>query len=353
MKMASCILLFLSVPNIMAQASQSQLGELAGRSVELSMVKSDDLSQVGWPVEPISLKEIPATLTIDRNIYALLQANGIAPDSEAFTLVYDLNPSITDVNAVSPNTSLQMPSISGGQELRKLLQAGDLVELTVDPNIRSQLNGHIESLQVLAASIDEVSSDPSTQTQLKSLIEWYQQIEKRFKRRTGPPLRRPTLVEMQSEAELLNSILESANKQNRQLAPDERAQIEAIYEDIRLEMLNYSQTLAGTAPKSQSIYSITVNIKGDDAALIAGLRVYYTYNGLFRPLPALSPISTYGFNHLGSGASENLPKKNYQIWAAKDGDANHPLAPPYLLRIDSTSSTSLSVDLSLQSESRR
>jgi hypothetical protein len=116
---------------------------------------------------------------------------------------------------------------------------------------------------------------------------------------------------------------------------------------MKIEIGNYSQVLADVIPNSQHFYSVTVTVKDTGNGLPDAFRVYYTFNGLFRPLPADPPFPSFGFHELGSGKTENLLMKNYQVWGAKDGDPNHPLTPPYLLRIDESSPTSLSVELSL------
>ena len=330
-----------------ASGQEVRQAQIAGRQVELKLVKADDLSSVAWPTENVELKPSSATTLADRNIYMLLQANGIAPDSQAFAVVYDLNPGVCDVSSLAPETSIHLPEVIGGPLLKNLLQSGDLVEITVDPDTRGRLNQSIEALQSFVPLIDQLSSRPQTQSELKSLLQWYTDIEKRFKRRTDPPLRQATLVQMLDEAKALQSILEGAHQQQRQITSDEQQQVSAIYDDLKAEMIQYGQTLAGVAPKGQAYFAVTVNIKGGDTTKTAGLRVYYTYNGLFRPLPSQPPVTSFGFGHLGSGQTENLLPKNYQIWAAKDGDSNHPLTPPYLLRIDNTATAPLSVDLSL------
>ena len=350
MRMTTCTLFFLFVLN--APAQETRRTELAGRPVAMTVVKAEDLSPQAWPQQEIELKQISATVTRDTNVYMLLQANGIAPDPGAFALVYDLNPALKDLNGLPPDASLQLPSVAGGEGLKKLQKDRDLVELSVDPETRHALNQRIEALQSLVPSIPQVTADANAQEQIKRLIGWYQQIERRFKRKTDPPLRQTTLIQLRNEADLLNSILEGALHQTRQLTGDEQRQIAAIYEDVKLEITQFGQVLAGAAPKGQSYYSVTVNIKGVDPKLNESLRVYFIYNGLFRPLPAQPPIASSGFAHLGSGQSENLLMKNYQIWAAKDGDSNHPLTPPYLLHIENKSPASLSVDLSLVTGAR-
>ena len=116
---------------------------------------------------------------------------------------------------------------------------------------------------------------------------------------------------------------------------------------MKIEINNYSQVLADVVPTSQPFYTVTVAIRTGNARLPDNARVYYTYNGLFRKMPANPPFPSFGFRELGAGKTENFLMKNYQIWAAKDGDPNHPLTPAYLLRIDENSPKSLAVDLGL------
>ncbi len=321
--------------------------ELAGRAVAMSLVKSDDLSPVPWPNGNTELTSIETTLQ-GTNALLMLQANGIAPDSEALTLVYDLNPSIHDLNSLPPNTRIQLPSIkTDSAELKQLLHNGYLVELTLDPELRQELNSRIEALKGLAPQIQNTTSDENTLDKLKQTIAWFQEVERRFKRRTGPPLRQMTLEQMNAEADQLSALLHGAIQKQTQLTDPDKHQIAAVFADMRSVIKEYGQTLADVVPAAEQLYSVTVTIKGANTALINGLRVYYTFNGLFRTLPANPPIKAAGFTQLGSGKSENFLMKNYQIWAAKDGDPNHPMTTVYPLGIDETKKSPLSVELTL------
>lgn len=320
---------------------------LAGRSVEMRLVKPDDLSPVGWPKEDTELTQTTTSLE-GTNVLLKLKANGIAPDSEALTLVYDLNPSIHDLNSFPANTQILVPSIkTTSPELNKFLQDGYLVEFTVDPEVRLELNSRIETLRALKSQVATVTTDAVAIKQSEQIIVWFDDVERRFKRRTGPPLRRATLNQLNDEAYQLDSLLQAAIRQNRQATDGEKQQIAAIFGDMHTVMKEYGQSFAGSISPGEPQYVVTVTIKGTNSSLIAGLRVYYTFNGLFRPLPANPPIKATGFTELGSGKSQNLLAKNYQVWAARDGDPNNPLTPPYTLNIDETSKSPVSVELSL------
>ena len=71
---------------------------IAGRLVSISLVKADDLSPAPWPDEASQLTTEVVVVQPNANICDLLTANGIEPDVEAFTLVYDLNPSLMKID---------------------------------------------------------------------------------------------------------------------------------------------------------------------------------------------------------------------------------------------------------------
>ena len=293
---------------------------LVSQPVDLVLVKGEDLSKVPSP-PAMQLVQTSATVTPAHNIYQILMKNGIAPDSEAFSLVYQLNPTISDLNRIDPNTVLTVPAVEGDETLKKLFQQGDLTQLTINPALRHSLNQQIDTLAANFATFTPLP-DAETQQQLESLVKSYQLIETSFKRRTGPPLQPQTLTELNSEVAILNNFTENLKSGPTAVSVEDRTQIQAIYKDVNAVMVHYSQTLADTVPKGESYYEVTVNLKGGDPNALSTMRVYYTYNGLFRPLPATPPIVSYGFSHLGSGGSEKLLGKNYEVWAAKDGDPN-------------------------------
>jgi hypothetical protein len=320
---------------------------IAARSVEMRLVKPDDLSPVAWPKRDAELTQTTTSLE-GTNVLLRLKANGIAPDSEALALVYDLNPSVHDLNSLAANTQIFLPSIkTTNVELNKFLHDGYLVEFTVDPEIRQELNSRIDTLQGLKSQVASATTDAVAIKQSEQAIVWFAEVERRFKRRTGPPLRRATLNQLNDEAYQLGSLLQGAIRQNRQATDGEKQQIAAIFGDMQTVMKEYGQSFAGSIPPGEPLYVVTVTIKGTNKVLIDGLRVYYIFNGLFRPLPANPPIKATGFTGLGSGKSKNFLARNYQLWAARDGDANNPLTPLYTLNIDETSKSPISVELSL------
>jgi hypothetical protein len=302
--------------------------ELAGRQVAAVLVQAEDLLPTNRPNEAMHLIVEAAAVNGDANIYGLLQANGIAPDTEAFTIVYDLNPTLRDAKILKPGTTLQLPKVVGGPILKGMLRHGYLVMLTVDPKLREELNRRAETLQARVATFAQLPPERFDSTDanevkknVESMGKWYAQIEKSFLRRTGPPLRHDSLVQLRDEADRLNSLLNAAVQSNRRVTAADLDQIAAIHDDVELEMQKYGQVLANEAPKADALYKVMVRIIGDDK-LIQGCRVYYTNYGLYHEPPG---DESNPFRDPGSGASDLLRVQNYMIWAARDGDPAHPL----------------------------
>ncbi|MBF0559543.1 MAG: hypothetical protein HQL08_12285 [Nitrospirae bacterium] len=338
-----------------ASAASSPPVELAGRPVTMSLVKATGFKAVNWEPRGIKLTVEKVSLPGMPNINRLLLQNGIAPDDEAFTLIYDLNPAIKDFKDLSPGAKLQLPKIAGQHKLKLLKNMNYLVELTVDAQLRGKLNDMSDRLTEAARIFAQLPSERfalpdkhlETLKQIETLARWYVYIKKSYLQRIGPPLCRQSLQNLYAEAEGLTMLITAATASTNKLSRDDQEQISAIYHDLELVMKRYGQPLGPTWPKADVLYKVEVHVSGTDVGLIRDLRVYYIINGLFRDPPVNPPVNSSSFNQLGSDKSEKLPVKNYKIWAAHDGDPGHPLTPVTLVHVLGTEDH-VNVDLSLK-----
>jgi hypothetical protein len=91
---------------------------IAGRQVSASLVKADDLSPAPWPDDASQLTTEKVAVQANVSIYDLLTAKGIEPDVEAFTVVYDLNPSLMNIDPLPSGVNLVLPKVTGGDKLQ-------------------------------------------------------------------------------------------------------------------------------------------------------------------------------------------------------------------------------------------
>jgi len=304
---------------------------LAGRHVSLILVNAEDLSPAQWPGQVAQLTTETVPVQAGATIYDLLMANGVEPDVEAYTLVYDLNPSLSHVDPVPIGLTLVLPKISGGDKLEAMFSQGYRVMLTVDQALRQEIAQSASDLQDLSGPFESLPADrfASSASQeamgsnIRALAGWLAYMQKTFLQRTGPPLRRQTLAGMRDEALAIDSLVRGIVVGQQQVTSGDQEQVNAIYKDIQSQIKKYDNVMAGEPPAGERQYKIVVTINGGDAKLLPSLQVYWTYQGLFRK-PPREPLFSQPFDGVGSGSSVSLTSADYVIWAGRPG---HPFPP--------------------------
>jgi tetratricopeptide (TPR) repeat protein len=266
-------------------------GKFAGRDVVLSVVDSGDLSPIPWGGEKLSLTVETTLLESGSDVFTLLQANRIAPDGEAFALVYDLNPTARHGKKLEPGTKVLLPKLSSERALKDLSLKGYLVLLTLDPELRASIERELETTRSLAgafASLPDAGS-PDKYARVKEHTAYisssFAEMQRRFARRTSPPQRKATLEQLHRELEVINALLQKALAPGAQLNTQDLDQIAAIREDIEAAMEAYEQALSNDPPKADGLYKVLVSITGPTPTSVVRYRVYYTNYGLYRDPP--------------------------------------------------------------------
>ena len=331
--------------------------ELAGRTISMELVKAEDLSPANWPGETLTLTTQVVVTKADDNIFKLLKSGGIYPDAEAYTLLYDLNPGLEKLAPLAPNLTVKYPKVVGDAEFQQMLKNGYLVMLTVDSKEKRQLRIDTDAIKELSARLEQLEprrfADSAKRLETINFIRdsanWFEAINITTAQRKAPPLRKVTLVQIAHEAEVLRAILEQAVTYNKKLSVKDQTQISAVHQDLDQLLKNWDQTMALDLPPAEPQFDVVVEIKGNDVKKIQTLRVYYVMAGLFRDPPKNPPVRSTNFNGLGSGSSATLPIHNYKIWAAKDGDPEHPATPIALLPVRKPlSGNTIKLELSLK-----
>jgi len=303
--------------------------QLGGRSVTPRLMRVEDRALVSWKFGDGEIVTVPVLVGPNTNIPDLLAKMGINPDSGAYSLLYDLNPTVAKLDALPPDTKLVMPKVTDNSNLRKKLADGShLVVLSVDLQLRQELNSTSTKLPDLASRFaalqpERFPNDTVRRIATKQVTDvgsWFEHIRKSNQMRIGPPTSRATLVQLNDEAGILTSLLVRFLSGSGRLNSDDQDQITSIHDDIELEITRYDDILSGQLPESDlaPCCTLTVNILGGNREEIKKLRVYYAINGYYHePPPDLTIFEEFG--ELGSGRSATLRHKKYRIWAAPDG----------------------------------
>lgn len=329
---------------LLAQVSPEEI-ELSGRKVKMELVKTEDLSLGNLSDITITLESESVITKPNDNIFKLLKTNGIYPDSDAFALVYDLNPSLTKLDPLDSGTTLTLPKIKGNDKLYQALKNGYSVMLTLDAELKLQLNNLIDDIKKILKNFSYSSiKNKHIVRSIKESSEWFEYINKTIARRTARPIRKVTLIQILYEAESFRNILRQFKNSAKMNVNNERQTL-AINEDLGEWVKLWDQTMAGAVMPAESQFNVVVNIYGKAGDDTKSLRIYYVVRGNFRE----PPVRSSSFNGLGSGSSAVLPIKNYKIWAARDGDPGNPLTPVKDLEVRQPSSgNTIVVELSLK-----
>jgi hypothetical protein len=328
--------------------------QLAGRTVGVSLVKADDFSPIAWPGAGFKLDTYKVTPQAATSIYDLLTTAGIVPDADAYALVYDLNPSLQQIDPLPAGLSLELPRVTGGDDLQNKLRNGYLAMLVIDGNLREELARSANALQVLSRRFAGITTErfPSASTRqammthIEALSGWFAHIQRTHLQRTGPPLRRQTLEGILDEAQALTSILTAILDTQGKVTPSDIEQVSVIYRDMQLQMKKYDNVMAGEPPAADSQYKVVVTIRGGDSGT-AALQVYYAWEGLFRK-PPREPLQSHSFDGVGSGSSAVLTIADYVIWAGRPGHPFPPLTDQKPIAIGPVGGNPRQVELSIE-----
>lgn len=319
--------------SLQGNAAAMQISEVAGRAVTMELVKASDLSTVAWPAEEVKLVSETITTKAGDDIFRLLEANGIQPDNEAYTVVYDLNPNLEKVDPLPVGLSLAVPKLIAGPKLQEKLKSGHIVMLTVDKDIKEQFDRNVKAISDLSVRFAalgpgrfaDIGKRNETINSVREMAAWLEHMRKTFARKTAKPLRRITLIQLNNEASALRALLELALTPDKKIGAVEQTRIAAIYKDIKQESEKWDQTMAGEPPSGEAQFTIVVEIKGGSPTQIQNLRVYYAIAGLFEDPPRNPPVPISNFNSLGQSSTARLPIKDYKVWAAPDGQPSSPV----------------------------
>ncbi len=335
-----CLLCFFGLVYVPGDAAEPAYQDVAGRTVKLGLIRADDRSPVAWPSGNAGLSTESIVIGPDTNIAERLLQMGINPDAGAWSLLYDLNPTVHKLDTMTPGTRLVVPSVVASPELRGQLASGsELVVLSVDPELREKLNGANTALtglvSTLKASSQERFGRPEdknlTVRQLDDITVWLEHIRQAAERRAGPPTSRDTWAELNDEAGMLQRLLAGSQTLGERLTPDDVSQISAIHSDLEREIRRYDDVMSGGIPEPDELCcTVEVTLVGGDTKKLDGIRVYYVLNGYFRQPPP-APSGVRAFADPGSGRSIRLRAKNYQMWAAPDGKPENLLTEGALL----------------------
>ncbi|HXI26577.1 MAG TPA: hypothetical protein VNG71_22185 [Pyrinomonadaceae bacterium] len=321
--LASLTLIFAIIPGSARPLEKYRQFQLDNLAVTLTLQRPDNLERGDWPEEAVQLSS-QSTAVNGKTINELLLAANFFPDVEAFSLVYKLNPEISDLRNLRIST-IRIPKVDGGAKLRAVFANGFQVLVTVERERKQEFG---RDVQTLLRSVDTVSkfgpekfSEPLTRDvlvkSLKHISEILDEIARQFRERYGRPVPKTVLCELLAETRLLNSIIGPKTLDKAKFDQNEKEKITEIELNLIQKSKSFKEVAAPGDP-SPNWNSVEVTVKTvRDGQLIPNLRIWYIAK-LSRDPETLGSFGMLSTDKPDALAKGNVYEADYCFWAAKD-----------------------------------
>jgi hypothetical protein len=317
---SSLLVFFLLSVSARGLAYTAQETPITDRDISMSLVTADGVPVQG-SVQGLELKVATITVKSGDSVNQLLVANSIYPDTEAFGFVYDLNPSLAGAGMIKPGQELTLPKVEK-RDTQPVLPAGQLVALTMDAGLKTQLVAKFEALDSMIATINrfgverfaDANERVSVLRSLKNINESFAVIVSVTKGKILP-VNKELLNQVNSEAELMLDTLEELDRSQRKPSAEDLDLIKIVDDDLTLKTRNLNDVRGPNEPPARpSGVQVVVKTLAQDGRQVPNLRIYYV------PLALRNNVqSIVSFDTLSSPTQKSMPEGNYLIWAGKPG----------------------------------
>jgi hypothetical protein len=293
---------------------------LEGIEVTLSLAKRDAIRKpVPWPPGDFSLA-VENTAAGKTTIQELLLARHVQPDVEAFSLVYALNPYVTDLEKLIEASEIRLPRIVAVDPLRAMLDGDTIVLVTVDMEAKDAFAQNVKTLIAATDELRQKGDAAFANAEIRKAIEpvidltadRLGKIATRVRQRSGRPLPADILGYLGSEAELLRQTITDATASKTPIGKKQQELIGEISEDVEVAATTFSVTAAGEAPDRWPKARVTAHTLKDSKEA-GGYRIYFV------PKPLLKNEARFqSFNGLSSPAAGFVGEGQFCFWGAQD-----------------------------------
>ena len=267
-----------------------------------------------------ALKTDTVTVQAGTKIGDLLRSRSIAPNGDALSAVYLLNPEVRSLDPLEAGTSLVVPSIASDRAF-----PGALVRLSLVPQTKRELETAAGAIGPLVSQLRELPAErvgqpPEREEVLAALDEVVLYLDEvnSLVDKGDAPLSPEMLAQSLAGATLVREILDQTLGPGGQLSVAERQVLLGVARDMNLKARNFAGTrgqgVSSMRWRDVRVVVAVVQLPGQSPA--PGLRVFYAPEALkdrpsaARSFPASSPQ-----------AAKRLIEADYVFWAAQPGSS--------------------------------
>jgi hypothetical protein len=325
-----CILVLalgLGPDRLPAEGDRTTLGGVAVATARLST----DGTLVPVPLAGETVQVSEAVLAEGQTVDFLLRSRGIRPDSEALTLVYELNPELTSVAGLGKGSRLILPEVRLGAN--PPADPGSLVALTVAPELKEEFSRHVEGLKeatMRAWSFDLNSCDApssagaagrsgrSIRQTVEDITCTLQFVHLGILRRNGPPVPEEVLRHLSADAAQVRLVVQRAAAAGPRWVPraEDQAAVQTAMVDLEIKKRAIVQIASGVRTKRWNGAWVEIRTLKQGRE-VSGYRIYYAPDwakDLLRPSGHVTPCKEW------------LEEADYIFWAGDERDPKRQLS---------------------------
>ena len=254
----------------------------------------------------VSLEEVTVPLG---SVQDLLVSMGIEPNDDAYLLLFELNPSLTSIEALTPGTRITLPRIGQGGTNHRFT-------IHVDPGIRASITSCRETLSGAVSDEQPAKKSLENETEREQFRSDVLDIRSSMSylslaaQDNSILLSETILKQVLSECMYVERVLVN---QAQFATEDQVKRISLVKKDLELKRNNLNEQRGpGDLPTRwlDTIVSVNTIAKG---ATVSNLRVCWAAEALMGV-----PGETHPLAKISSPAEDVLPEADYMFWAAQD-----------------------------------
>lgn len=274
--------------------------------------KTPNLSKVKIKVSDIKVK--PGT-----DINSLLKEKRIVPDADSYSMIYRLNPEVTDLSKLPAGTKISLPTITS--ESAK----GYQFELQVDKDIKDSIKTKLKDAEALQMRVQNVASlsteSLEVEAKFKSNLQKFVSLSKlNYELTAGGekklPVTRNFMEQVDADINAANAIASKALSSGTFTFQDVKT-LASIAKDLEIKNDGLNQIMGvGLLPEPITQAELTINLLEQNPQT----RTTYPYRVHYATISGHLRHEDHKFSKLAQTVSENLERGNYLIWAVRDSD---------------------------------
>ena len=306
--------------------SLGQETSLAALNISMTLINVKDKSSIKLTSEDVELTTTKTIVKENEDVQQLLTSNGIYADGESIGILYRLNPTM-DPKLNNKGAEIVVPTIKTMKPITGYSRDKYLLALTLDRKMKQDLLDGIRRLDVAAAAISGLGTEPFGSTAIRdsftvltrTILESMETFKVLIRERTRP-LSLELIRQMNDEAEQVISMLDTiTHKKGYRLTENDIGSARLIAKNMTVRMKSLDETKgSGGIPSRWPEVRVSIRVVNTvDGKEVKNLRVYYVGQGLW------NTRSKYerSFDKLSSPSERDLPEADYYIWAGKPQDS--------------------------------